>query len=830
MKNLLILLVSLFFIHFSESFSQNFWEQATGPHYGSPNDIVINSRGDVFAATGAVGVKRLVAGGGGWTTVLPDGGSSYITLDVDDNIYVCNSSDVSISYDNGTSWMTTQWRDYSEYHLRATSIMRNSNGDIFFSAGGSFYSGDKNGVYRSSDGGNTWNHVGLAGQDVYSLYLENNGDILAGTRGEIYRSCDDGITWECLADDSNFGGKVRSIAINSQGLVFLGINDTDDRGGLFISADSGDTWVEKAVLGSPSFNDITIDTSDTILAATSMGLWKSNDNAESWTEIGQELPNPRVLSIALAQGGVLYAGADGVHRSLDHGLSWNQTSSPNGTIRALAAHPTGYIFGSNVRYAPDGNHWDALDITGGISSIVIDNSGAVFAAGWSISRSIDNGHTWTRIPIVDLPTRVDVRALATHPNGDIYAGSYGSGLFRSNDKGDTWILADSTLANHLFIRSLIINSSGYIFAGTYYNGLHRSMDGGQTWSQINNGLSDIRITVESFGINSNGVLFAGSWDDGVYRSEDHGDSWLQVFSPRLIQSLVVDINDHIYIGTHQEGIHRSTDGGSNWHPLNAGLYPESVRSLTIDSNGFMFAGVEDHGLYRSTQSIHEAIVLYMYPGDTNNDGQVNMDDLSTLKQFIGVTGPSRIIETSSWMPQPQTDLWVPFEAFYADCDGNGKVEGKDVVAIIENWQATQIGVGVPTIEKKAVCQKLLDDLNSAPSFIGRREIKMAIYNYMEGSLGVIFDYKLHQNYPNPFNQSTKIRFNLPVDPNEVSFQVYDIRGRLVWHDEIIDLHPGENEVVWSGQDNTGFPVASGIYLYILSSEAYTMSKRMVLLK
>lgn len=829
MKNLFIVLVSLFFIFLSEAIGQNFWAQTPGPHYGSPNNIVINSRGDIFTTSGS-GVERSVDNGDSWSTVLSTGPYGCITIDADDKIYVGLSIGVYFSTDNGETWTSTRWIDGSASLLRATSITNNSDGDIFLSAGSSFYYGDKNGVYHSIDGGETWEHKGLAGKDIFSLCIEKNGDVLAGAQGVIYRSRDEGVTWERLVDYYYFGGEVRSISIDSQGIIIAGIRINSMDGNFFLSADNGTTWQEKVFPGSPSINDITIDTNNTILAATSNGLWKSSDSGETWLEIGQDLPNSWVASIAISQNGSLYAGADGVHRSQDYGLSWTQTSLPNGTFRALAAHPDGYIFGGNFRYTIEDSNWDGMAIVGGVSSIVVGSSGDVFAAGWTISRSSDTGTTWTNIPLVDLPTRVDVKALAIHPNGDLYAGSYGSGLFRSDNKGDTWILTDSAQANHPFIRSLTIDSNGFIFAGTYYDGLYRSKDDGRSWSQINNGLSDTDITVEAIGINSSGALFAGSWDGGVYKSENDGDTWLQTASPRYVFTLVVDANDNIYIGTLEDGIHRSIDGGFSWHPLNTGLDAEPVLALTIDHDGYMFAGVEKHGLYRSNHSILETIIFYMYPGDTNNNGRVGLDDLSSLEQYIGTTGPSRNVETNEWMSQPQTALWVPFDAFYADSDGNGKVEGIDVVAIIENWLAIQNEVVVPSIEKKMVCEQLLVELDNASVSSAGAEIKHAIYKYMEESLGVTFDYRLHQNYPNPFNQSTSIRFDLPLDANTVSFQIYDIAGRLVWADEITGLKPGDNEITWSGQNQTGQRLASGLYFYTVSTVSHSMVKRMVLLK
>jgi hypothetical protein len=88
---------------------------------------------------------------------------------------------------------------------------------------------------------------------------------------------------------------------------------------------------------------------------------------------------------------------------------------------------------------------------------------------------------------------------------------------------------------------------------------------------------------------------------------------------------------------------------------------------------------------------------------------------------------------------------------------------------------------------------------------------------------------LGQNYPNPFNPTTKIPFTLESE-GRVLIRVFDVRGALVAtvHDAV--LAQGRHSVEWSGRDDTGRPVASGLYLYTLTTGKRTMSKKMVLVK
>jgi hypothetical protein len=91
------------------------------------------------------------------------------------------------------------------------------------------------------------------------------------------------------------------------------------------------------------------------------------------------------------------------------------------------------------------------------------------------------------------------------------------------------------------------------------------------------------------------------------------------------------------------------------------------------------------------------------------------------------------------------------------------------------------------------------------------------------------EYRLHDNYPNPFNPLTKIAFELK-QPADVTLSVYDLQGRLVSTLVSQKYSAGTHTIEWNGTDYFGNKVASGIYLYQLSSDNFQMTKKMVLLK
>jgi hypothetical protein len=98
------------------------------------------------------------------------------------------------------------------------------------------------------------------------------------------------------------------------------------------------------------------------------------------------------------------------------------------------------------------------------------------------------------------------------------------------------------------------------------------------------------------------------------------------------------------------------------------------------------------------------------------------------------------------------------------------------------------------------------------------------------STGQLADY-LRDNYPNPFNPTTTIRYGIKTR-SLVSLRIYDVAGRLVTTlvNEVQTPAPEGLSVEWSGRNDAGQQVASGVYFYRLVTEGFTKTKKMVLLK
>jgi len=90
-------------------------------------------------------------------------------------------------------------------------------------------------------------------------------------------------------------------------------------------------------------------------------------------------------------------------------------------------------------------------------------------------------------------------------------------------------------------------------------------------------------------------------------------------------------------------------------------------------------------------------------------------------------------------------------------------------------------------------------------------------------------FTLEQNYPNPFNPSTRLRFGIP-QASEVAFFIYDIRGRLVFEQQIGNQRAGWIELDWNGSDQWGQTLAAGVYLARVQAGTESQMIKMLLLK
>ena len=88
-------------------------------------------------------------------------------------------------------------------------------------------------------------------------------------------------------------------------------------------------------------------------------------------------------------------------------------------------------------------------------------------------------------------------------------------------------------------------------------------------------------------------------------------------------------------------------------------------------------------------------------------------------------------------------------------------------------------------------------------------------------------YSLNNPYPNPFNAHITIHYTIPMN-QPVDIAIYDILGNKIRRFQSEQL--GMQSIIWNGKDQYGIPVSSGMYIVNMSTDSFTQSRRILLLK
>jgi photosystem II stability/assembly factor-like uncharacterized protein len=394
------------------------------------------------------------------------------------------------------------------------------------------YAADPNAVYRSEDGGFTWEQVDsdaqgwgppgvLAGFPIDLQIDPRNTDRIFANNygGGNFLSTDGGATW-VVASSGYTGAQVRAIAVdpNNPAIVYAAA-----RSGIFASADGGSEW--QGLSFPPAkvleWNAVAIDPTNSlnILAANNwMGnILRSTNGGQSWAIAFDTIQhglawrsfafspsNPNIVyagSAAFSTGGGFDDRLDGVgiYVSSNSGESWtaaNDVNIQNAQVAGLAVHPTD----AQVVYAA-----------------------ATFKG---VFKTTDGGQTWNRMT-QGLPGNSNAISIAVSPDqpDQVYMGLDGQGLYSSNDGGSTWVQSSSGLNPEAGIGSIVFdpNNSQVMYVSDRGGGVFRSEDGGQMWQQINNDL--LTRAVNALSISSDGFhLYAATEGGGVFRLDLDGQA------------------------------------------------------------------------------------------------------------------------------------------------------------------------------------------------------------------------------------------------------------------------------------------------------------------
>lgn len=653
-------------------------------------------------------------------------------------------------------------------------------------AGGALYAGTMGSLYRSDDGGSTWNRTSLIAS--VTGVGSSGGSLLAATGGGMYRSEDDGITWGPSTDGMT-SRPVTSLAVTEEGVVYAGTGGLmwigggiTSEGGLFRSTDQGKSWQE--VMGSTEYNvvwDVEIDATGTIYAATINGLFRSEDEGETWNGIGES----GYAIHSNGSGRLILATENDILRSEDGGESWTVVSTET-VIRFVESNNT--LFAS----------------TFGISRIV---------------QSTDDGRNWTPLPF----DRGRVLALAVAGTGDLFAGTLYRGLYRSPDGGQTWQENQLGFSAHP-IHAFEVHPSGDLFAGTYYiydcgdycgsdGAVYRSSDGGLTWEST----TVQGAAVTDFAVGPDDDLYASTLE-GLYLTEDRGHSWTLIPTDSIFGfpfAVHVTEDGTVLVGVDgiaplvAYGIFRLDDDDETW-VMETSIEDFTPISRFVSIDGSVIAG-GGATLRRKAEGDWELLTEYPSGGliATGPNGRLYRATEGNLYRSddLGET----------WQESP---LPVPYVADLA-VTSEGHI-------LLSSWQ------GLYGSYNGGETWKLIGDrTNRLFVFEDDHVFSFPSTGGIERSLSPVrvdIESPLPERaesvkvYPNPFSSSTTVAFYLPRSAR-ATITVYNLLGERVAR--LVDgpLPAGDHSTTW-GAD--GLP--SGIYFIRLQTESMSSTHKVMLLR
>jgi len=200
-----------------------------------------------------------------------------------------------------------------------------------------------------------------------------------------------------------------------------------------------------------------------------------------------------------------------------------------------------------------------------------------------------------------------IQTLAVTPDGILYAGSFGMGLFRSSDKGLTWESLNRGLTDP-FILCLAVTPGEHVYAGTMRGGVYRLSLKGAQWESLSRGLEDTEV--KSFLVHE-GQVYAGT-GQGVYRWKEAEQQWVKIgtgLEQVLVQGLAMMDDGRLFAATSGKGLHhfqREQADDSEWIDSQAvfvdpreRLPHRYIRVIAVNQAQHIFLGTQDGGIFRS---------------------------------------------------------------------------------------------------------------------------------------------------------------------------------------------------------------------------------------
>ena len=538
-----------------------------------------------------------------WTrTAGPEGGRvAHMVTTPTAVLLSLEGGDIFRSTDHGTTWTS------SGFGISPLADYFGGFGLI----GTTVFTGTWNkGVYRSTDDGLSWITVngGLPANGLYvSAFVAKGNLLVAATYAGVYRSTNGGSSW--AQANSGMPPDTMFYALSAGGNnLFIG---SDEGAGVFVSTDDGVSWKRSNTgLSGQGLNVLCFAASGgTVIAGTRQGAYRSTDNGANWTLCSSGLKTFATSALhANDSGFVAGTFGAGVFRSTNGGVDWSAVNSGLGNENVRAFTTVGGdllagTYGADVVYRSSNSGATWVGVGRGITceriAALVARGGKVIAASYSRIFATSNlGLTWEHADGGMAKQTVYSLLLGTN---QIFAGTAGSGVYRSTDEGKTWAPANTGLnGNARTVWALAIDGTNLYAATT--SGVFRSTNDGAGWVQATNGIPDSLVLTL---LANSGTLFAGT-RTSVYRTTNNGGNWTGAGSglPSSAEpEAFARSGPSIFVGMYS-GVYRSTDNGGSWSPARNGLpgSPDVRALISYDGPATLFAGMKYGGVYLSSDA------------------------------------------------------------------------------------------------------------------------------------------------------------------------------------------------------------------------------------
>jgi len=466
------------------------------------------------------------------------------------------------------------------------------------------FAGTIDGIYRSDDGGQTWSRKseGIGSRTTKAIVINPQRTdemyVLVWGKGGLFKSVDGGETWLPL----EFGERrdIRILRYSPTPFVLYLVIEYD----LFISADSGETWVEEYIdTGFDQIHDLAVHPihPQHMAVATSTnsgGIEMSEDGGRSWRDCRRPPSGVYIVAFDPVDPNIVYVPErDLFYRSDDGCRTWDPIGqpgmSPFGFLVADPNRPSTLYYGNSngvIVSSNGGNDWHRFgpnDDPLSCADIAVSpsNPDVLYLAAQAMDerrgvfQSDDGGLTWKIGMTALFATRIESIGSNPASSAIAYAGasnSYsGQGVFKTSNSGSTWTFLEGTEKAGPIVAVDPI-SPETVYATTADWGIQKSQDGGRTWFEVWGGWGDRRIGRIEVDYHRAGTLFAQIDEHyhDAYRSDDGGETWVELELP-LDAGFYGIFSDPsspgvVYAGTWQ-GLFKSSNWGASWVSISIGF-------------------------------------------------------------------------------------------------------------------------------------------------------------------------------------------------------------------------------------------------------------------